>query len=101
MLVPDFVDDLTRRNRRGRDNREKAEAAIGIDRRAGVLEAPAMIARKPAGKIQRCVGLEVMLLDTPPQILSGRCPDGLIRLEIDFELCPLQPAPPMIVRKRR
>src|ERR1700757_2007950 len=101
MLMPDFIDDLARRHRRWRDNREEAEAAIGIDRRACFLEAPVVVAREPAGKIQRCVGLEIMLLDTPPQILSDRRPDRLIRLEIDFELCPLQPELPMIVRKRR
>jgi len=41
MLVPDLVDDLARRDRRRRDDGKKAEAAIGIDGRARLLEAPA------------------------------------------------------------
>jgi len=90
MLVPNLVDDLARRDRCWRDDGEKAEAAIGIDGRAGVLKAPTMVAREPARKVQWRVGFEIMLLDAPPQILSGRDPDRLVRLGIDFELHPLQ-----------
>ena len=99
MLVPDLVDDLARRHRRRRDDGEKAEAAIGIDGGAGVLKAPAVVAREPAGKIQRRVGLEIMLLDAPPQILSGGCPDRLVRLDVDFALRPLQRKLPMMVHQ--
>jgi hypothetical protein len=49
-----------------------------------------MVAREPARKVQRSVGLEIMLLNAPPQVLSGRDPDRLVRLAIDFELHPLQ-----------
>jgi hypothetical protein len=45
-----------------------------------------MVAREPARKVQRSVGLEIMLLDAPPQVLSGRCPGGFVRLGIDFEV---------------
>jgi hypothetical protein len=90
MQVPDLVDGLARRNRRRRDDGEEAEAAIGIDGRAGVLKSPAMVAREPSGEVQRCVWLEIMLLDTPPKVLSGWRPDRLVRLHVDLELCPLQ-----------
>jgi hypothetical protein len=30
-----------------------------------------MVAREPARKVQRSVGLEIMLLDAPPQVLSA------------------------------
>jgi hypothetical protein len=99
MLVPDLVDDLARRDRRRRDDRKKAEAAIGIDGRAGLIEAPAVVAREPAGKIQRCVGLEIMLLDAPSQLSSGGSPDGLVRPEIDFQWRLLQRRLPIIVHE--
>src|SRR5580704_390458 len=98
MLMPDLIDDFARGHRCRRDGRKKAKAAIGVDGGAGFLEAPAVVAREPAGKIQRCVGFEIMLLDPPPQILSGGRPDGLARLDIDFELCPLQSWLPVNVR---
>jgi hypothetical protein len=56
-----------------------------------------VVAREPAGKIQRRAGLEIMPLDAPPQIPPGRCPNRLVRLHIDFELRPLQRKLPMIV----
>src|SRR5262244_1989479 len=90
MLVPDLVDNLARRDRRRRDDGEKAEAAIGIDGRAGILKTPAVVAREPAGKVQWCVGLEIMLLDATPQLPSIGCPDGLVRLDVDLEQRPLQ-----------
>src|SRR5580704_12205743 len=99
MLVPNLIDNLARRDRRRRDDGEKAEASIGIDGGARVLKAPAVVAREPAGKIQRCVGLEIMLLDAPPQLPSGGCPDGLVRPDVDFELRSLQRKLPMIDRK--
>src|SRR5215468_894415 len=90
MLVPDLIDDLARGDRRRRDDGEKAEAAIGINGRAGVLKAPAVVAREPAGEMQRHVRLEIMLLDAPPQVQPGGRPDGLGRLDVDLELRPLQ-----------
>lgn len=66
MLVPDFVDDLARRNRRRRDDGEKAEATIGLNGRAGVLKTPAVVARQSASKVKRGVGLKIMLLDAAP-----------------------------------
>src|ERR1700741_5059194 len=100
MLMPDLVDDLARRDRRRRDDGEKAEAAIGIGGSAGLLQAPAVGARQPAGKIQRWVGLEIVLLDAPPQRLPRRRPDGLARLEVDLELRPLQRKLPLIGHKQ-
>jgi hypothetical protein len=41
-----------------------------------------------------------MLLDAPPQVLPGGCPNGLVRRDIDFELRPLQRKLPRIARKR-
>src|SRR5262245_57961123 len=87
MLVPDLVDDLARRDRRRRDDGEKAEAAIGFDCRAGFLKAPAVVACKPTGEVERRVGFKIMLLDAPPQLLPGAGPDRLV----DLELLPLQP----------
>src|SRR5215470_4252399 len=101
MLVPDLIDDLAWGDWRRRDDGEKAEAAIGVDGRAGVLKTPAVVARESAGEIQRCVGLEIMLLDAPPQVQSGRCPDGLVRLDVDLELRPLQRKVPLIVHEQR
>jgi hypothetical protein len=98
MLVPDLIDDLARRDRCRRDDGEKAEAAIGIDRCACLFEVPAMVARQPTGEIQRSVGLEIMPLDSPPQILPRGCPDGLVRLDVDLELRPLQRKLLMIAR---
>ena len=80
MLMPDFVDDFARGHRCRRDDRKEAEAAIGFDGRAGIPEAPAVVARKTAGKIQRCVGFEIMLLDAPPQTLRRGGP-GVGRLD--------------------
>jgi hypothetical protein len=57
-----------------------------------------VVAREPAGKIQRCVGLEIMLLNASPQILSGGCPNGLVQLDVDFELRRLQRRLPRIVQ---
>jgi hypothetical protein len=62
-----------RKLRRQRDRGEKAEAAIGADRRRGFLEAPALIGREPAGEIHRRFGLEIMLLDAPTQLVLAGC----------------------------
>src|SRR5689334_10509671 len=97
MLVPDLVDDVARRDRHRRDDGEKAEAAVGVDRGAGLLDTPAMVARQSAGEIQRRIRLEIMLFDAPPQLPPGGGPDGLVRLDIDLELhALLQPRLPMI-----
>jgi hypothetical protein len=84
---------------RRRDHGEKAEAAIGVDGRAGVYQAPAVVAREPSGKVQWCIWLEIMLLDAPPQVLSGGSPERLVRLDVDFELRPLQRKLPIIVHE--
>jgi hypothetical protein len=60
-----------------------------------------MVTRKPAGEIQRRVGLKIMQLDAPPQILPGGAPNGLVGRDIDFELRPLQRKLPRIVREQR
>ena len=95
MLVPDFVDDLARGDRRRRNDGEKAKAPLGLDSGASVFETPAVVTREPLRKIQRRVGLEIMPLDAPPQFLAGKRPDGFGRLNIDrlnivFEVRSLQ-----------
>jgi hypothetical protein len=49
-----------------------------------------MVARKPAGEVQWRVGLEIMVLDPPPQRLAGGRPDRLVRPDVDPELRSLQ-----------
>lgn len=58
-----------------------------------------MITRQTAGKIQWCVGFEIMLPDALPQVLPGGCPDGLVRPKVYLELCPLQQKAPIIFNK--
>src|SRR3974390_1249735 len=99
MLVPDLVDDLARRDWCRRNDGEKAEAAVGINGRARVLKPPAMVTREPAREIQRCVGFEIVLLDTSPELPSRKGPKGLVRVEDDLELRSLQRMLPMIAHK--
>src|ERR1700722_9414064 len=99
MLMPDFVDDFARGDGCRRNDGEKAKASIGVDGGAGLIEAPAVIAREPLRKIQPCVGLEIMLPDALPQLPTGKRPNGLVGLNVDFELRALQQKLAMIFHK--
>ena len=67
-------------------------AASALCRSAGPASTvpSGMVARESMGKIERRVGLEIVQLDAPPQRLSGGRPDGLVGLDVDFDLRAMQ-----------
>jgi hypothetical protein len=74
VLMPDLVNCFAWGHFRLRYGREKAEATVAADRRSRLGEAPAPVAGQPSGEIEGRVGLEIMLLDAPPQVSPGRRP---------------------------